>query len=459
MRTPPHSIISVLLLMIGVAGCQKPAKDQAAGGSSQGSGQTAARGSAGSGSGSGASPAAAGSGSAAAPPVEAKDIDSKDILARTETAPEVQVKHVLLAWNGMAAPRGLDPRAAKRSNAETATLAQDIAAKLKANPDAIDDLVKQYSEDQGSVSTGEAYTVKTSSRFVPEFKNIALRLKEKEVGIVKTTFGYHVVERVPPPPPDPLESNDVMARPAETGGVFVQQVVISWKDTMLAKNGQADPRAKDRTKADADKLVKEVVEKARAPKADMAKLMKQYSEDPTSKDSARVDEITPDMPLNELFDNFKKLVLRLKVDEVGVVKSPLGWHVVKRVPPPPPDPLESAAILKREPQTESAKVKHILLGWTAVHAPGDDKGAKRDRAALDKLVKDTVAKLTKGAKIEPLMAALSADPGSAADGKSYDVTPTAGLVPPFKNLSLRLKVGEVGVVKSDFGIHIIQRVE
>jgi parvulin-like peptidyl-prolyl isomerase len=294
---------------------------------------------------------------------------------------------------------------------------------------------------------------------VPEFKNLALRLKEKEVGIVKTQFGYHVIERVPPPPPDPLESADVMARPAETGGVFVQQVVISWKDTLLAKNGQADPRAKDRTKADADKLVKEVMEKARAPKADMAKLMKQYSEDPTSKDSARVDEITPDMPLNELFDNFKKLVLRLKVDEVGVVKSPLGWHIVKRVPPPPPDPLESAAILKREPQTQSAKVKHILLGWTAVHAPGDAKGEKRDRATLDKLVKDTVAKLAKGDKIEPLMAELSEDPGSAKDGSPIEVTPTAGLVPPFKNLSLRLKVGEVGVVKSDFGIHIIQRVE
>ena len=459
MRTPPHSIVPVFLLLIGAAGCQKPAKDQAAAGSGQGSGQTVVRGAAGSGSGAGPA-AGSGSGSAAAP-VEAKDIDSKDILARTETAPEVQVKHVLLAWNGMAAPRGLDPRAAKRSNAETATLAQDIAAKLKANPDAIDDLVKQYSEDQGSATSGEPYTVKTSSRFVPEFKNLALRLKEKEVGIVKSMFGYHVIERVPPPPPDPLESADILARPADagTGVVYLQQVVISWKDTMLAKSPQGDPRAKDRTKADADKLVKEVMDKARAPKADMAKLMKQYSEDPTSKDSARVDQITPDMPLNEAFDNFKKLALRLKVDEVGAVKSPLGWHIVKRVPPPPPDPLESAAILKREPQTQSAKVKHILLGWTAVHPPGDDKGAKRDRATLEKLVKDTVAKLAKGAKIEPLMAQLSADPGSAADGKSYDVTPTAGLVPPFKNLSLRLKVGEVGVVKSDYGIHIIQRVE
>jgi parvulin-like peptidyl-prolyl isomerase len=457
MRTPPHSVIPVLFLLIGAAGCQKAGNGQPAGGSSQGSGQTVAQG--GSGSGPGSAALGKGSGSAAAPPVPAKDIDSKDILARTETSPEVQVKHVLLAWNGMAMPRGqLDPRAAKRSNAETAALAQDIAAKLKASPDAIDELVKQYSEDPGSAS-GEPYTVKADSPFVPEFKNLAIRLKEKEVGIVKTAFGYHVMERIPPPPPDPLETADILERAPEAGPVFIQQVLIGWKDTRLAKSGQGDPRASSRTKADADKLVKEVTDKARAANADMAKLMKQYSEDPTAKDSARVDQITADMQVNELFDRVKKLVLRLQLGEVGVVKSEFGWHVVKRVPPPPPDPLESAAILKREPQTQSAKVKHILLGWTAAHPPDDEKGAKRDRKQLEKLVKDTVAKLTKGAKIEPLMAELSEDPGSAKSGKSYDVAPAARMVPPFKNLSLRLKVGEVGVVKSDYGIHIIQRVE
>ena len=48
---------------------------------------------------------------------------------------------------------------------------------------------------------------------------------------------------------------------------------------------------------------------------------------------------------------------------------------------------------------------------------------------------------------------------SILSGEGYDVTPDAGLVPPFKNLSLRLNVGEVGVVRTDFGIHIIQRVQ
>ena len=75
------------------------------------------------------------------------------------------------------------------------------------------------------------------------------------------------------------------------------------------------------------------------------------------------------------------------------------------------------------------------------------------------LVKATLARLKKGEKIEALMAELSEDPGSAKAGTGYDVSPDASLVEPFKKLSLRLKVSEVGVVKSDFGIHIIQRTE
>jgi parvulin-like peptidyl-prolyl isomerase len=441
--------LAVVLLLIA-AGCHKPSKDQSTGGSNQGS--ATAPGSGGVARGSGA-----GSGSAAAP-IEVKDIDSKDILARTETTPEVYVKHVLLAWNGMTPPRGrLDPRAIKRSNADTAKLAQDIAAKLKENPDSIDQQMKDNSEDTGAF-TGDPYLIKADTPFVPEFKNLSLRLKEKEVGIVKTAFGYHVVLRVPKPQPDPLESAEVIGRPGEQGPVYFQQILIGWKDTMLAHSGQGDKRASERSKADADKLVKEVLDKARAKGADMAKLMKEYSEDPNAKESGKVDNLAADMQINQMFDNFKKLILGLKVDEVGTVRSPLGWHVIKRVPPPPPDSLDSVAILKREPATASAKVKHILLGWTGAHAT-DPRGVKRDRATLEKLVKDTVAKLTKGGKIEPLMAELSEDPGSAKDGSPIDVTPTAGLVPPFKNLSLRLKVGEVGVVKSDYGIHIIQRVE
>lgn len=387
----------------------------------------------------------------------AADIDSKDILARTKTAAEVQVKHVLIAWKDLdAVYHGrMDPRAQKRSNAEAAKLAKEIAEKLRKDPDQIDALIKEHSEDPGSLN-GEPYTVKADTQFVPEFKELALRLEEKEVGIVKTRFGYHVIERVPPPPLDPLESADILARAPGTETVHVQHVLIGWKDTPVAKSGRpGDPRAKDRTKEEADKIAQDVLERVRKGE-DMTKLMKELSEDPGSKDNGRTYPVSPDAPFVE---PFKNMALRLADGEAGLVKSPFGWHVIKRVPPPPPDPLETVDILKREPVTDKAKVKHILLGWKDLSTGADERAKKRDRAQLEKLVKDTVGKLKKGAKIEPLMKELSEDPGSAQSGEGYDVTPDAGLVEPFKKLALRLNPNEVGVVKTDFGIHIIQRVE
>jgi len=395
---------------------------------------------------------AVGSGSAKNPheiATPGKDIDSKAILARTETSASVQVKHVLIGWKDLsAAYRGhMDPRAEKRTNDEAVKLAQETLAKLTADPTQLDKLVSELSEDPGSKG-GDPYEVKADTAFVPEFKNLALRLKVNEAGIVKTNYGYHVIMRIPPPPPDPLESADILARTdAAKGEVKVQHVLIGWK-------GAPGARTATRTKAEADALTKKVFELAKSGKP-MADLMKEYSEDPGSKDNARIYDVAPDAPMVE---PFKNLALRLKENEIGIVKSPFGFHIIKRVPPPPPDSLESADILKREPTTKSAKVKHILLGWKEVHAE-DERGKTRERPALEKLVKDTVKKLQGGAKIEPLMAELSEDPGSAKSGESYDVTPDAGLVPPFKNLSLRLKSGEVGVVKTDFGIHIIQRVD
>jgi parvulin-like peptidyl-prolyl isomerase len=387
---------------------------------------------------------------------DAIDIDSKDILNRKESSAEVQVKHVLIAWKDLdAVYQGrMDPRAQKRTNAEAAKLAKELADKLRKAPNTIDALVKEHSEDPGSLS-GEPYTVKADAPFVPEFKALAVNLKLNEVGIVKTKFGYHVMMRVPPPPPDPLESADILKREAAKTTVHVQHVLIGWKDAPAAKAGRGDERAKDRDKATADKMATEILGRVKKGE-DMAKLMKEFSEDPGSKDTGKAYPVTPDSPMVE---PFKNLSLRLNEGEAGLVKSPFGWHVIKRVPPPPPDPLESAEIMKREPTTQKAKVKHILLGWKDLNTGGDERSKKRERPALEKLVKDTVAKLQKGAKIEPLMKELSEDPGSAASGEGYDVTPDAGLVEPFKALSLRLKPNEVGVVKTDFGIHIIQRVE
>jgi len=448
MRNHRHTIVATIVLLIGLVGCQKGSKDnkdKPTAGSNQGSGL-------GSGPGSGK-----GSGGVSAPVTPPKDIDSKDILARTETSPEVFVKHVLLGWKDLAAARRgqLDPRAAQRTNEEAAKLAQDLAAKLKADPDSIDALVKENGEDPGAKS-GEPYIVKAESQFVPEFKNLSIRLKEKEVGIVRTNFGYHVIERVGKPLPDPLESADILARTAEAGPVQVQHILVGWKDVPAAQMGRADKRALERTKQDADKIAKDLLAKVRA-NGDMAKLMKEFSEDPGSKDTGKPYEVSA---TTNYVEGFKNMALRLKMNEAGLVKTPFGWHIMKRVPPPPPpppDPLETVDILKRKPETGKIKVKQILLGWKDVHIE-DDRAKNRDRKSLEKLVKDTVAKLKKGDKIEPIAAEISEDPGSKA-GIAVDISPETNTIPPVKNMALRLKVGEVGIAKTDFGIYIIQRIE
>jgi hypothetical protein len=411
------------------------------------------------GSGHSAKPMGSGAAATVANAAPAQDINSKEILSRTTPVDEADVEWVLIAWKDLDATTyhgQIDKRAATRSNADAAQLALDTLGKLKADPTKINDLVKTVSEQPGGGDT-DPITLNKATTLPPEFKplvDLALRLQPNEAGIVRTPLGYHVVERVPPAPPDPLESTDIMSRPAGQGPITVQHVLIGWKDVSAAKHANVDPRATTRSKADADKLATEVMTKARAGD-DFKGLMKQYSEDPGSKDSGRPYEVTADAPLVE---PFKKLSLRLKEGEVGLVKSPFGWHVIKRIQPPPPDPIESADILARQPVTKKAKVKHILLGWTEVNSK-DPRALKRSRADLDKLVKDTVAKLKAGAKIEDLMKQLSEDPGSSKTGESYDVTPDAQLVEPFKNLSLRLNVGEVGVVKTEFGVHIIERVE
>ena len=116
------------------------------------------------------------------------DVDTKDVLARAEGPGPVQIKHVLVAWDALApvyASR-MDPRATLRSNAQAAALATDLARQLRADPDAIDTLIAKHSEDPGSLS-GEPYTVAADTPFVPEFKALALRLAEREVGVVTFT--------------------------------------------------------------------------------------------------------------------------------------------------------------------------------------------------------------------------------------------------------------------------------
>jgi peptidyl-prolyl cis-trans isomerase D len=122
----------------------------------------------------------------------------------------------------------------------------------------------------------------------------------------------------------------------------------------------------------------------------------------------------------------------------------------------------STETLRREPRTNHAKVKHILISWGAKvegKAGADSRATARTLADAEREVRALLKQIAAGANFETLMGLHSEDPGSATTGESYEVSPDAQLVIEFRQLGLRLDVNEVGVVESDYGFHIIKRVE
>ena len=126
------------------------------------------------------------------PVAQGSDVVSGDILAREPVANVAQVKHILIGYEGK---DGSDPRAQKRTKAEAEALVRSVLGQAKAGGD-FDVLMKQYSEDPGSASTGRAYRVSPDAQLVIEFRQLGLRLNVGEVGVIESDYGFHIMKRV-----------------------------------------------------------------------------------------------------------------------------------------------------------------------------------------------------------------------------------------------------------------------
>nr|HEX4315012.1 peptidylprolyl isomerase [Kofleriaceae bacterium] len=138
-------------------------------------------------------------------------------------------------------------------------------------------------------------------------------------------------------------------------------------------------------------------------------------------------------------------------------------HLTQPDPVPQESPVVSADIMAREPVANTAKVKHILIGWKdlteAYQGHMDPRAAARTKAQAEDVVRAILAQLKGGADFDTLMKTQSEDPGSASSAREYVVSPDAQLVIEFRQIGTRLRVGEIGVVESDFGFHIVKRTE
>ncbi len=79
--------------------------------------------------------------------------------------------------------------------AERKVKADGILARAKSGED-FDALVKEFSEDPGSHSQPDGY-VFGSGEMVPEFENTTRSLGFNEIGFCETSYGYHIIKRLP----------------------------------------------------------------------------------------------------------------------------------------------------------------------------------------------------------------------------------------------------------------------
>lgn len=122
---------------------------------------------------------------------------SHEILGRPVATARAGVRHVLIGWADPegSAPRGQEPRAAGRSQAQAEALVREILLRSQGG-EPFEQLMKRYSEDRGSAASGEIFLVRPDGALEPQFQALALRLQKGEVGVCRSAYGYHVVQRV-----------------------------------------------------------------------------------------------------------------------------------------------------------------------------------------------------------------------------------------------------------------------
>ena len=99
---------------------------------------------------------------------------------------QATVRHILFMTQGK-------PPA---DDAKIRAQAEQVMNDIKSGKAKFEDMVKKYSEDPGSKDKGGEYTVQRNGQMVKEFEDAAFTQKPGDLGLVKTSYGYHIVQVV-----------------------------------------------------------------------------------------------------------------------------------------------------------------------------------------------------------------------------------------------------------------------
>ena len=121
---------------------------------------------------------------------------SDDALKQNYEENYLRAKHILLATMDTSTQEKYDDA----KIAEQKALADELLKRAQGGED-FDALVSEYSEDPGSAANPDGYYF-TAGEMVPEFEDTTRALGMNEIGICESTYGYHIIKRLP------LEDNE-----------------------------------------------------------------------------------------------------------------------------------------------------------------------------------------------------------------------------------------------------------
>ena len=112
------------------------------------------------------------------------------VIAVKQIPDSAKVRHILLPFIGSQSA-GQD---VTQTEAQAKVTADSLLKILKSNRSKFPDFVKAFSSDQGSVEKEGRYDWHAYNTMVPEFNDFEFEGKVGDLGVVKTVFGFHIME-------------------------------------------------------------------------------------------------------------------------------------------------------------------------------------------------------------------------------------------------------------------------
>jgi len=112
------------------------------------------------------------------------------VVAETQLPDSVKVRHILIPFIGAAS----SGTSATKTDEQAKKTADSLLNILKSNRSKFPEFVTAFSSDQGSVEKGGEYDFHPYNTMVKPFNDFEFEGKKGDLDVVKTVFGYHIIE-------------------------------------------------------------------------------------------------------------------------------------------------------------------------------------------------------------------------------------------------------------------------